>query len=192
MVKKKPNESKRERLTKWRQDCNVLFNILRQASVPEMFDNNEKLFFYGQISPRRSGYISDQIDLDHVEFGEQLLLQQTEEIEEANRELSYIEEGGSDSTDSVAVTPCSSTSTVVLNQSLNRSGLTRKTTNYDEKCIQTDNCIVDIPPIRKTNNCTNDIKAACAKVSVESGLSVEKSRVRSKQPVSTYIIMIII
>ena len=177
VVKKKPNESKRERLTKWRQDCNVLFNILRQASDPEMFDNNEKLFFYGQISPRRSGYISDQIDLDHVEFGEQLLLQQTEEIEEANRELSYIEEGGSDSTDSVAVTPCSSTSTVVLNQSLNRSGLTRKTTNYDEKCIQTDNCIVDIPPIRKTKNCTNDIKAACTKVSVECGLSVEKSRV---------------
>ena len=78
MVKKKPNESKRGRLTKWRQDCNVLFNILRQASDPEIFDNNEKLFFYGQISPRRSGYISDQIDLDHVEFGEQLLLQQTE------------------------------------------------------------------------------------------------------------------
>ena len=36
---------------------------------------------------------------------------------------------------------------------------------------------MDIPPIRKTKNCTNDIKAACAKVSVECGLSVEKSRV---------------
>ena len=171
----KPRKSlttKRERMKIWRQATNTLFNILRKTSNPNDFEEDERLFFTGQNSSLHSGYISDQIDTDYVEMQEHVLLEQSIEAEQINNELSFIEEEAD--TD---VTMIPSSSNVQLNQSLNRSGLTSNNIVSAEKCIQTEDFVIERPSIRKTKKCTADIKAACAQVSVSCGLSTEMSRV---------------
>ena len=144
----------------WCQATNTLFNILRKTSNPNDFEEYERLFFTGQNGSLHSGYISDQIDTDYIKMQEHVLLEQSIE-EEADTDITTIP----------------SSSNVQLNQSLNRSGLTRNNIVSAEKCIQTEDCVIERTSIRKTKRCTADIKAACAQVSVSCGSSTEMSRV---------------
>ena len=144
----KPRKSvttKRERMKIWRQATNTLFNILHKTSNPNDFEEDERLFVTGQNSSLRSGYISDQIDTDYVEMQEHVLLEQSIEAEQINNELSFIEEE-----EDADITMIPSSSNVQLNQSLNRSGLTRNSIVSAEKCIRTEDCVIERPSIRKT------------------------------------------
>ena len=67
-------------------------------------------------------------------------------------------------------------SSVVTCQSLNRSGVVRKTTPVAESASQTEPVVIDYPQIRKYERiCTDEIKLACAKVSSVCGISVKSA-----------------
>ena len=67
-------------------------------------------------------------------------------------------------------------SSVVTCQSLNRSGIVRKTTPVAESASQTDPVVIDYPQIRKSERiCTYEIKLACAKVSSVCVISVKSA-----------------
>ena len=71
----------------------------------------------------------------------------------------------------------STSSIVLMNSSLNHSGLARDTNLYVEKHTQTESIHVDQPKIRRIRDCTNNVKLACVNVSVNCNLSTEMSRV---------------
>ena len=72
--------------------------------------------------------------------------------------------------------PCESDNLNVsnLNVGLNRSGVVRTSKVCANMETQTDQYF-EIPTIRNTRNCTDDIKATCVEVSVKCGISAQKA-----------------
>ena len=68
-------------------------------------------------------------------------------------------------------------SVVLMNGSLNHSGLSCDTTQYTEQFTRTETDKQHQPKIWKICNCTDTIKSTCVNVSVNCNLSAEMSRV---------------
>ena len=70
-----------------------------------------------------------------------------------------------------------SMNSVILNSSLNRSGLSRNTKEYSHKNVQTEAVYQERPKIRKICDCTNAVKTTRVNLSVKCNMSPEMSRV---------------
>ena len=161
--------NRRARRLARRKENNFLVDLLKQSSKPESFDENEKQFYFAQLSSSREGYISDQIDEEYAAVEESVQQQQQAEEERNNEELEFInEELTSEATSSV--------SSVQLNQSVNRSGITRSTISKEHAATQTESINPLRKPIRAIRNCSSESKETCAQLSVQCGLSVEMAR----------------
>ena len=70
---------------------------------------------------------------------------------------------------------------VILNSSLNRSGLSHNTKEYSDKNVQTETYDKHMcrqkHKIRKIRDCTNAVKTTCVNLSVKCNMSAEMSRV---------------
>ena len=166
--------TRRERQRKWREENMELFDILRPTSDPNNFENDEKLFYEDQKSAR-SFFISERIDEDYMNERLSIVSDHLIEGERVSSELEYIEIDQDSSTGEQSQSGASASD--LLNQSINRSGLSRSTKLMEDKCIQTEQHGPEQPEIRKIRKCSDDIKRACTSVSVGCGLSVEKSRI---------------
>ena len=166
--------SKRSRRTAWRQDTNYLFIILKSTVDPEKFDEDERIFFNGQNHASRSGYISDKIDEDYTAAEELVVAEQLAEEQRLIEERAFIEEEGEPI--DYEATASSSNSGVQLEQSVNRSGLTRSTVRTEDKCVQADIYVPSRKPIRNVRDCSSESKETCSQLSAQCGISVEMSR----------------
>ena len=164
----------------WR--CNVMNKLgatndtlLDIGKNMEMLIGDEKLFYEDQKS-ERIGRLSSDIDLKYVIEQEEKYLNEIAElgIEEEEYSFAIIEtlDDESDFLNSTSIAQdCD------INQSHNRSGLTRSTKQTCDVSVQTDPVIIDKPKLRiKERVCTEDIKMTCANLSSICGLSVENSR----------------
>ena len=70
-----------------------------------------------------------------------------------------------------------SMNSVILNSSLNRSGLSRNTKEYSDKNVQTKTVYQERPKISKIRDCTNAVKSTCVNLSVKCNMSAKVSRV---------------
>ena len=70
-----------------------------------------------------------------------------------------------------------SMNSVILNSSLNHSGLSGNTKEYSDKNAQTETIYLDRPEIRKIRDCTNVVKTTRVNLSVKCYMSAEMSRV---------------
>ena len=140
-----------------------------------MLIGDEKLFYEDQKS-ERIGRLSSDIDLKYVIEQEEKYLNEIDAlgIEEEEYSFAIIEtlDDESDFLNSTSITEGGD-----INQSHNRSGLTRSTKQTCDVSVQTDPVIIDKPKLRiKERVCTEDIKMTCANLSSICGLSVENSR----------------
>ena len=167
--------SKRERIHKWRCDpeSNELLDILKLTANPEIFEEAEKIFYYGQKGKDRTGYISEEIDFAYEDKKSEDAARLKADDESFEEELSFIE--GDETT--ILQSSFMDISDLQLFQSHNRSGTVSTRKSIDNKQTQTINIQPDRPVIRKVKKFTDDIKATCAKVSSDCGISVEKSRI---------------
>ena len=78
---------------------------------------------------------------------------------------------------------------VILNSSLNYSGLSHNTKEYSGKKVQTETVYQEQSKIRKICDCTNTVKTTCVNLSVKCNMLAEISRV-AVQSVRTYMITI--
>ena len=144
-----------------------LFDIMLSTSDPSSFEENERNIYLGQKIPERTGYISDQID-------ENYSLPVSTEIASDSGIATDMEEN---------IEGCSGEQCEPIQtneHSFHRSGLRRSRILSFNKCVQTDDVEVCKPKIRKVRNCTDDVKRVCSQISIECGLSVEKSRTAVK------------
>lgn len=138
--KKRGNFRTNRRL--WRTKNNSLFDLLKPTSNPDTFDTDEKNFYLDQKSGARKMALSDQIDIEfekvrdsrneEAELLEQQFLAEQAAIFEEPQVEPPVEPMHCDSIDDA-------TSPLHLSQSVNRSGLARKTTFQMYKCTL---CIV--------------------------------------------------
>ena len=177
--KQKCKKSKRELVREWRSKNNELFDILKKSADPDMFEADEKAFYYGQKSSARTGYISDVVDIEYEEQQQEEIETEREEREAEDREHFMIFGG-----ETIEETSTMMNSTAMdgmdnssLDMSLNRSGRMRRTVSKQDRHVQTDPVNIERPEIRKVRNFTEEIKATCANVSTKCGISVEKARV---------------
>ena len=141
----------------WRSQNEVLLDIFKKGVNidDEMIFNNEtRGYYYAQKQfPLRLGYVSDLFDETYVLPAEH-----------------YVEENV------IENNPPEEVPEQDLNQSLNRSGFSCVRKSVTHQQIQTDKVILDQPEIRGVRKCTDDIKRMCTQVSIECGISLEKSR----------------
>ena len=95
-----------------------------------------------------------------------------EKEEQLSQEVSFIMEG-----DVESEVLDDSMNSVILNSSLNRSGLSRNTKEYSHKNVQTEAVYQERPKIRKICDCTNAVKTTRVNLSVKCNMSPEMSRV---------------
>ena len=168
--------TKRERLRRWREKYTTVLNILRATSDPMSFDEDERLFYQNQMSPLRTGFISDQVDDEYVRRqlkDSQRILESFHETAADNETADWID-GGRDTLSEINI-PHS-----LQSQSVNRSGFSRSKASVTEIAVQTENIGFTQPEIRKSKKCSDDIKRACTQVSIACGISLDKSRMAVK------------
>ena len=66
---------------------------------------------------------------------------------------------------------------IVLNSSLNHSGLSCNTKEYSDKNVQIETIYLQRPEIRKIRDCTNAVKTTCLNLSVKCNMFAEMSRI---------------
>ena len=146
-----------------------LFNI---GVDMDKLEGAEKVFYEDQKGDRKFR-ISEEIDKEYVKQKEQEWLQEKMEKEREEYELQGMED------DSVLDEDITKAATVDtnLNQSLNRSGLSRSTVSLESSSTQTEFVAVNYKPPRINERvCSDDAKAVCANLSSVVGLSVDRSR----------------
>ena len=163
-------ETKVELIKQWRMEHMQLFDLLKKNTDIESFCYKYKVFYKGQKSNERKGYVSDQIS----QVYESWMNNQKEEDEELDKkiqdEITFIHSGDT----SHAVDEGSLKSKIIAFDSdnptfhMNRSGIVRSD-SLDE---EVENC----PKIRKIRSLSAEIKSTCAKLSSSLGISVENSR----------------
>ena len=154
-------------------EVNQLLDILKKASKPELFREDEKNFYYEQKKITRISYSSEEIDLDYEEMVEnrqkenQFQNKKDEEVAQLCEDINF-EESNSDILNSRLKSTASSVT-------MSCSGLLRF--EEEEKLPQT----VERPKLRKiSKTCTEEVKAACASVWSKCSIPAEKFRVAAK------------
>ena len=132
----------------------------------------EKVFYYDQFS-KCECRISSEVDKD-FEVENMWLAQAAAEAEERDRQEAECAFGISN--DLVEVeSPMNSS---LLNISLNDSEAVRNTVELNDIGIQTEPVVLEQPMIRLNKKlCTDEIKAACATVSIRCDISVENAQI---------------
>ena len=131
----------------------------------------EKVFYEDQKS-KRDCRLSEEIDEEFEEEKQELLEKEKENEEQRSQEISFIVE---DDVESEVLDD--SMNSVILNSSLNRSGLSRNAKEYSGRNVQTETVYQERPKIRKIRHCTNAVKTTCVNLSVKCNMSAEMSRV---------------
>ena len=131
----------------------------------------EKAFYEDQKS-KGECRLSEQIDEEFKEEKQELLEKKKEKEEQLSQGVSFIMEG-----DVESEVLDDSMNSVILNSSLNRSGLSRNTKEYSHKNVQTEAVYQERPKIRKICDCTNAVKTTRVNLSVKCNMSPEMSRV---------------
>ena len=162
---RKQNMTKQERLQKWKTsaEVNKLLDIKKQSSNPQDFNDNERLFYFAQQSMNRTGFISEDIDIQYetAKEDERKKRKNDEEqyqlalgVDDCDEENTVMED-----TDFVGAPVEQSISMPTTPARTTRSGTIIYTPDFTPPVTLTAQ-----PAIRKTRNCTDEIKAACAKV----------------------------
>ena len=128
--------------------------------------------FYEDQKLKRECRLSEEIDDGFEEEKQELLEKEKEREEQLSQEISFImeEDANNEALDD-------SMNSVILNSSLNRSGISRNTKEHSDKSVQTETVYEERPKIRKIRDCTNAVKTACVNLSVKCNISAEMSRV---------------
>ena len=121
---------------------------------------------------KRECWLSKEIDEEFEEEKHQLPEKEKEKQEHLSLETLFIME---DDVESEVLDD--SMNSVILNSSLNRSGLSRNTKEYSHKNVQTEAVYQERPKIRKICDCTNAVKTTRVNLSVKCNMSPEMSRV---------------
>ena len=128
--------------------------------------------FYEDQKPQRECWLTKEIDEEFEEEKQELLEKEEEKEEQLSQEILFIME---DDVESEVLDD--SMNSVILNSSLNCSGLSHNTKKYSEKNVQTETVYQEQPKIHKICDCTNAVKTTCANLSVKCNMSAEMSRV---------------
>ena len=131
----------------------------------------EKVFYEDQKS-KRECRLSEEIDEECKEEKQELLEKKKVKEEQLSQGISFIMEG-----DVESEVLDDSMNRVILNSSLNCSGLSRNTKEYSHKNVQTEAVYQERPKIRKICDCTNAVKTTRVNLSVKCNMSAEMSRV---------------
>ena len=144
--------SKREQLHQWREIHNQVFDALKKGTDVSKFQTVEREFYYAQMSPSRSGYITDIIDMSY------------EPPENSNSKVDDCDE----SADIVDIVDNLEPQAVDRNEDDprrgHRSGFVSFNVITEDRGFQTESVQIR-PEIRKGKNCTSEVKNAYAKVS---------------------------
>ena len=108
----------------------------------------EKVFYEDQKS-KRECQLSEEIDEEFEEEKQELLEKEKENEEQLSQEISFIME---DDVESEVLDD--SMNSVILNSSLNRSGLSRNAKEYSGRNVQTETVYQERPKIRNIRHCT--------------------------------------
>jgi hypothetical protein len=131
-----------------------VFDALRQGSDVSQFATVEREFYHAQMSPTRSGYITDMIDLEYKPPQKNIV--------------------NNDNSDSDEDTEDQEPHNLNESRSKHRNGFVRINIVTHDAVTQTHNVHVK-PEIRNGKKCTAQVKSACAKVS-SLGISPAMSR----------------
>ena len=149
--------NRRKRQMKWHKKSLVLFDIKKQTSDPNSFQESEKNFYFDQLDfGSQKMYPSEEIDEEFEAEEEAARSAQNEEKDAITEELNYIFEDDVDEsvTDQNRSNAVDLNSSQVSNVSLNRSGLARVNSVYvDDASTQTD-AFYDQPEVRHTKKYT--------------------------------------
>ena len=155
-----------ELINQWKvsQDVNTLLDLKKLSSEPHTFGETECLFYFAQKDEQRIGFVSQDIDEDYV--CPDLHVEEEECIDEEPMDI--VNDDKSDDKyvcEDVSQVPASSKPEEVRRM---RSGTVL--TSPDPVLV------TPKPALGGKRNCTEEIKAACSKVSYECGISVEKAK----------------
>ena len=145
-----------------------LLELFNQSCQVSKFDDHERIFYEGQKSANRTGYISEEIDLD---YEEKVARKREENREEQEKLQASMQEEDN------LLRDLFDEHTEMNNTSFTtRSGKIRTLTIDKES--QTLPYEVSQPTIRSVNHkvCTEDVKTTLAKMSACGKVSVENSR----------------
>ena len=183
MLKKSVRQLNRE----WSRKS-ISWSKKQKSLINGLFDigcNMDKLTgdereFYIDQQATRIGSLSKEIDTEFAIEEQQEEEQRAEATANAKMELQYmmdVEDEVNDETDEEYQDEDSlNVSSSSLNISRTRSGHSRVIANSTHVGVQI-NSEFGRPKIRKTRDCTNEIKATCAEVSVRCNISTEQSRI---------------
>ena len=116
---------------------------------------SEKAFYEDQNS-KKECRLSEEIDEEFEKEKQELLEKEKEKEDQLSQEISFIME---DDVESEVLDD--SMNSVILNSSLNRSGLSRNTKEYSDKNVQTATVYQERPKISKIRDCTNAVNYLC-------------------------------
>ena len=149
----------RQRKRNWRAENEVLFELFKKdvnINDDQIFNKETRDFYNAQKnSPLHTGYISDQIDESYVPPVPPQY-EYAEDLDDIDSEFADSQEH-------------------LLYQSINRSGFSPITKKMNNQEIQTDKVNIEQPEIRGKRKLTDEIKRTCTQVSIECGISLEKS-----------------